>query len=475
MSRLLHRAAPAIFLALLAAALGVQAWHTDACARAMDQRFLCFGQTEDADMRFFTSPDAYAWLCHARDFLREPGWRKRWTYMDNAPFGRPLHWSQPPIWTLAGFSRLFRLAGRNEQKALELSGVCVMPLFAWLLAGTLGVWLGRKRGWTAAALFAALFLFSGAEPLREVFHPLAPDHHGMQLLSALACWAGLAFGRFGCSRGAAETRETRRCFAASGLWGAFACWLGASAWMWMWAVIAFSALAAMRFCGGNGGAGRRTDADAWRVWGLSAAAGILLFWAVEYAPHFEMRLEAIHPLHALAAAGFGEVMRFLSRLRRDWSAGETTRADRWLAAAGLAGALALPACVLVGPEAWFWPKTACMRMLHAHFIAEFLSPAAREAWWKDLPGTVRWLGLVPVWMLLLWAFERREPERTASAARWVLVLGAGALGCWMYRWQPFFCGALALAAADLAGCLRAERGWRRWTGAAALAALELFR
>ena len=470
MKRFFHRVAPVLFLAVLAAAIGVQAWHADSCARAMDGRFLRFRRTEGEEKRFFVSPDAYAWLCHARDFSREAGWRKRWTTMDNVPEGRPVHWSQPLIWTLAGLSRAFRFAGKREGEALELAGVWAMPLFQFLCFGALGLWMARKRGWTAAAVFCALA--AGAAPLRGAFDPLAPDHHGIQMAAMLACWAGLAFGRFGWVKAdGTDLRETRWCFAFSGLSGAAACWIGGTAWLWEWACICFSALFAMRFCGGDGGKGRRMDAGAWRTWGWSGAAGSLLFWAVEYAPHAGMRLEVNHPLYALAFAGCGEVLRFLSLLRRDWGAEETSRRDRWAAAAGLAGLLALPACIALGPEAWFWPKNGLLRMLHAHFISEFQPVVMQPGWWQDLIGRLHGLALVPVWMLAVFAFERREPERTFLAALWGLVLAALALGFWMFRWETVLCGVLALAAAAMARQAAANRGWRRWLGAGFAVAL----
>jgi hypothetical protein len=471
MKRFFHRAAPVLFLAVLAAAIGVQAWHTDACARAMDGLFpgarKGAGTTEP---RYFTVPDAYAWLCHARDFLREPGWRKRWTHMDNPPQGRPMHWSQSYIWGIAGLARAFEACGiaDSREEALELGGVWIGPLLQWLCLALLCGWLWRRWGAWSALAFAAM----GASMAALRFHPLEPDHHGLQAMAVVACWAGLAFGRFGwVAPGTDEGAKARRDFRASGIAGGMACWIGGTAWLWCWGGVMAAALIGLQAFGGGGGAGRRAEAGLWRRWGGAGAGACLFFWALEYAPHFEMRLEANHPLHALAFLGAGEVFFRLAGMRAEGRAGWRD----WLAiGAGLAGMALLPVCIVFGPEAWFWPKSASLAMLHRHFIMEFHSPLDglrpsewAGTWLRETSGLL----LAPLPLLFLYATERREPQRTAEAATLLWWLASLGLFLWMWRWCVPFAAAGAWTVATAAGMARGAARWHRWPVVACVAGM----
>ena len=80
--------------------------HTDRSARAFDARVVNAPAGLTAP-RFFLDNDSYAWLAHARDLMASGDWRIRHTFMDNAPFGRDLHWSHPILWGLRGLTSLF--------------------------------------------------------------------------------------------------------------------------------------------------------------------------------------------------------------------------------------------------------------------------------------------------------------------------------------------------------------------------------
>src|SRR5690606_27491421 len=79
--------------------------HTDRAARSFDATFVP-PQTIPGleEPRFFLDNDAYAWMAHTRDLMRSGGWRLRHTYMDNAPYGREMHWSHLLIWTIRGMA-----------------------------------------------------------------------------------------------------------------------------------------------------------------------------------------------------------------------------------------------------------------------------------------------------------------------------------------------------------------------------------
>ncbi len=67
--------------------------------------------------RFFANPDSYAWLSHTRDMLLAGDWRIRHTHMDNAPAGRPMHWSHLLGWELAAHARLLQYLHPEASRA----------------------------------------------------------------------------------------------------------------------------------------------------------------------------------------------------------------------------------------------------------------------------------------------------------------------------------------------------------------------
>src|SRR4051794_17389063 len=46
----------------------------------------------------FLDEDSLMWVLHAENGLRERVWRVRYTYVDNVPLGREVHWSSPTTW-----------------------------------------------------------------------------------------------------------------------------------------------------------------------------------------------------------------------------------------------------------------------------------------------------------------------------------------------------------------------------------------
>lgn len=70
--------------------------HTDRAARSFSACAVPPNTIQGIpEPRFFLETDSYVWLSHARDLVASGGWRLRHTFMDNAPYGRPMY--LPPL------------------------------------------------------------------------------------------------------------------------------------------------------------------------------------------------------------------------------------------------------------------------------------------------------------------------------------------------------------------------------------------
>jgi hypothetical protein len=421
---------------------------TEKRALAFDQRFLALSP-EEGDAHFFLSPDAYAYLSHARDWLAGDSFRHRWTYMDNVPRGRPVHWPNALVWTIGGLAKAFGAAGMDAEAALAKAGVWAMPLWGAALLLPLSLLLFRRLGFFPTLAFAAVAALS-ASYRGGLFSPLLPDHHGPQAAFAVASFLCLACADFG------HAPRAKRLFVYSALSSAAAVWLGGSTFLFEAA-----ALGAAVFCARPSlreqradGAGEGT-ADLWRLWGLVAAAGTLFFYALEYLPGpVPMRLETNHPLYALAFWGAGEIFRFWSLPGAQCRKGRA----RIVFTLGLAACGLLPAAILFGPQTWYTVRTSLLLHLHRHFIQEFLGPYLNgQAWW-DFPfawGSV--FGCAALGPILFAATRHFAVPRRTRAALAFLAVATG-LALWMYRWGAFFAlAAPAAAAAMLADIAARDR------------------
>lgn len=413
------------------------------------------------NVRVFCDPDSYLWLSYARDWRASSSWRVRWTYADNAPFGRAVHWAQLPIWGLAFLSWCGeRVAGLPPADALSLAGRLLMPVAALLFFPFLFLCLRRLLGNPLAAL-ATLVMAIGSS---FDFYPLRPDHHGFQIAFSFLCLLFLFASGLGRCRapnlapGAASASPllpppavARRRMLLSGLFAGLALWMGATVFAFVMATavlglaVAFWPLPRL-----SSAPGVLPCPRLFRLWGWTAAATSLVFWLLEYAPnHVSMRLEVNHPLYALWALGLGHLLAALCEWRLS---GRFPAPRRWpaLCLAFLAAA-ALPALVLFGPLAWYVPRTPLMLRLHEFFIVEF-KPLweinASFSWFSPRYPTLVFALLVigaavaalraklapPAWRLPLLALV------VSSAALLALV-------CWQVRWEqfsPFFFVLLAV-------------------------------
>jgi len=447
-------------LLLLAHVTGF-AWHTDRAARAFDA---CAVPPDTipgfAEPRFFLDNDAYAWLDLTRELAASGGWRIRHTFMDNAPDGRPMHWSHVPIWSLRALAGAIGVAtGRPFVRAVELAGVGLMPLFQFALLAFAFIAGSRRLGWVPAALGVAVFL--ALPSLADAFHPLMPDHHGLQLAAVLLSFISLQFGGMGWVRTALPSsspdglppfrmlslptpRQARRAFIASGLFGGMALWLGATVWFVALAVIGVSAAAAspLLFRPDTKPGLCAVRSGLWRLWAWTGTAVAAAAWLLEYAPnHFAMRLEVNHPLHWLAWLGLAEGLRFaaLARGRR--------RLDWVMGGLGVAALTALPLAIAFGPDAWHSLHDPLLQRLHARFIHEF-QPGLPDLLDHPLRFGFGRAGILPL-IVLVFAFRRPvrrgsiAPEEAVARSSLVFALLFFLLTLVQLRWGFYFVGALA--------------------------------
>ena len=429
--------------------------HTDRSARAFDARVVNAPAGLTAP-RFFLDNDSYAWLAHARDLMASGDWRIRHTFMDNAPFGRDLHWSHPILWGLRGLTSLFmHWFDWPLARALDLAGVWIMPVFQFLILSLVFCLFRRKLGWGTAGLFILLCL--ALEPLASIFHPLAPDHHGLQSFSAFLAFCCLYFGGMGWVRTEASAAaavsppraflplqvpppaEARRWFAAAGFFCATGLWLGATVWTFAFAITAACALAVLPFWKASAPPEARYDPVLWRTWAWTGGLFAAAFYLLEYAPHhMAMRLEVNHPLYWLCWLGTAECLVFAARSSslRFWN---NRRAREWLLLGfGLGAALSAPLLILLGPPEWHWMRHPVIFQWNDRFVAEFESGllfAVRNA--RDFTWPA--FGVLPIIVLVLVA--HRPARSAAPPSPYVVPLFAllfALLFLRQLRWLPFF-------------------------------------
>ena len=413
--------------------------------------------------------DAQNWVRYALTFDGEAPSRVRYTYNDNAPDGREVHWS-------SGFAHLVAGAGRLRQgvtgEPLPLATERVLPWFnlPLLMAAVIvfSAWVGRRAGAGAGALVAVGIV--GTEGFYGVFAPYYVDHHGLLTAATFGVVLGAIFMGAGWWRTAEPGQDqllprsraaARGAAIFSGACGALGLWISAFSTIPVIALTGFAGLVAawsLRRVERRDGA--EFDADLWRWWGRVGAAGSVAFYLFEYAPALlGMRLEVNHPCYALAWWGGSELVALLAERRL----AVVPVAPAWrFVWPGLALAAA-PLTVLLGGARVFVvgdpfiseiPKT----------VAEGLSLAAATkafgwpTFFHYINGNVAAFAVVAV--LLLRRAPSQKPLLVFSA---VVALGFLALLAAQIRWSfvasgPLLCLLLVVVAALVQGRSTRVRG-----------------
>ena len=337
--------------------------------------------------RFFLENDSYAWLSHARDLLASGGWRLRHTYMDNAPYGRPMHWSHLLVWSiLLPAKAVMAVAHWPAARAVELVGVWVMPAWHIVFLALLFVALPRRIGLFPTALLA--FLAVANECIAIAFFPLKPDHHIFQMAF------GTAF--FLCLQRAASAglpappspplpprrlplcrfplppspAEALRAATAAGIFLGLLYWIGATVAFFVLALGSLALLPLLPCFRAPVPSPSPLPAALWRRFAIAAVSVAAVCWLLEYAPnHFSMRLEVNHPLHWLPILGAAIGLSTLSSLPRRPRPADFL-SPRLLLATVLC--LSLPLAILLAPVSCYQLKDPLLARLHQTWIVEFL-------------------------------------------------------------------------------------------------------
>jgi hypothetical protein len=407
--------------------------------------------------RFFLDNDPYYWITYARQMVETGDWRIRYTYADNVPYGREVHWSQSIMWLLVAFGYVRHLVtGELMSTAIEGASIWVNPFllvvftvgFSWLIC--------RRMGVAAGAVFA--LTFATLPDIDWIFHPFRVGHHGLHVACSMGTVLCLVLGglgwvakhrrdapdgdsgsaaRFFCPLQLMDEARARRYFRAAGVFTGFGLWIGATVQFFSVGALAAGAVLLAFFMPPH-----LTNQDSdyvpglWRTWGIWAAITGIVFYLIEYFPsHMVMRLEVNNPLYAVSIYCVGELMVQLTRWRSD---GWRANLGNWLLLAVSAGGVVLvPLLVMLGPPQWHNMRDIQMSRLH-NFILEFYTyrnfrPAdALQAWF------FRSYGVLP--LFLLGALALSGPRRTRLyewASLWIsffLCMFSLLLTLWQVRW-----------------------------------------
>lgn len=431
---------------------------TKAFDRALQPSGSADAGTQHLSKRFFLDNDSYYWITYAREMAKTGEWRIRYTYVDNVPYGREVHWSQSVSWLLVAFGFL-RHCGTSEPmfKAIETASILVNP-FLLLLFTSIFSWLIAQRMGVIAAVFFAL-MFATLPDVLWMFHPFHLGHHGLHLASSLGTLLCLVLGGLGWvakGQGALAGSGTedklvffrplqlvnqaaaRRYFAAAGVFTGLGLWVGATVQFFSIGALAMGSVMLALFMPARL-TGEHADyvPELWRMWGLWASVVGMAFYLVEYFPsHVAMRLEVNSPFHILTVFCIGELMVQLTRWR---TSGRPADLFGYLKIAALVGGVVLvPVLVLFGPSQWHNLRDVQMSRLH-NLIAEFSTylnfrpERPLQAWFFDHYGVIPFS--------LLGAMALAGPRRTRLyewAGLWIsffLCVFTLLLTLWQVRWS----------------------------------------
>lgn len=300
--------------------------------------------------------DAQTWVRYALTFDQDVPWQVRYTFNDNAPAGREVHWN-------SGFAHLVYAGGKIRQmitkEPLPLATERMLPwfnlpLFIIIVIG-LSAWVGRRAGAGAGLLTALGFI--GLEAFYSGFAPHYVDHHGLLTAATFGVVMGAILMGGGWWQQESDStahllptswESARNAAIFSAIAGAIGMWFSAASTIPAIALTGIGGLVATWFHAKSAQRdGAQFDADLWRLWGRVGAGASTLFYLLEYAPsHLGFRLEVNHPFFALAWLGGAEIVALLCEYRVD--RGPLKQPPVWRFAWPLLAIAVAPVTILVG-------------------------------------------------------------------------------------------------------------------------------
>jgi len=261
--------------------------------------------------------DGYMWN-HLAEHLGENGeWRARYTYFDNAPAGREVHWSSGFALYLRGLGEIYRaINGDSLRNSIFRMSIWANPIILVLAIGIFSTLSARRFGPLCGTVIAIGMV--AVPTFYEGFMPAYPDHHGIIAFCILGMLFGIAWAGAGWVQAPEgndfvpphSIKQARHGMVFSAICGAAGMWLSAFSIVVVVLGIGIAALVSVAALSGRGSKKNPSvfHPEVWKLWGISGALGSLFFYAFEYFPfQMGMRLEVNHPLYALAwfAGGYG--------------------------------------------------------------------------------------------------------------------------------------------------------------------------
>ena len=417
--------------------------------------------TKAGDQRFFLDSDAYYWITYARQMVETGQWRVRYTYADNVPYGREVHWSQSVSWMLVAFGYARHLlTGEPMQEAIEGASIWVNPFLFVLFAIGFSWLISRRMGVAAGAFF--MLTFVTLPDIHWEFHAFHLGHHGLHVAFSLGTVLCLVLGGLGWVTGREadapddgfdrklkffrplqllDRVKAGRFFAAAGIFTGLGLWIGATVQFFSIGSLAAGVVLLAFFM-----PSRLTSREAeyvpelWRTWGTWASVVGLAFYLVEYFPsHTAMRLEVNNPVYIIDVFCLGELMAQLTRWRLGRSRAGFFGGLKIVVLA--AGAALVPLLVAFGPAQWHNLRDVSMARLH-ETIVEFYAYQKSNAQFNSGDQFSSWFfnhyGILPFFLAgALALLVSRRTKLQAWTASWIslwLCVFSLFLTLWQIRW-----------------------------------------
>jgi len=366
--------------------------------------------------------DSYHWILQTQQMFARGDWRVRHIDYENAPFGREVHTASLYRWWLGLVAWCDHMvSGRPIARSVEFAALVADPLMHVLFLVCATVFVARRFGTFAAALFCAGL--ATIFPLAVGFLGGAPDDHGLTEILAMGSVFPL-LAALGASPNVAKespsaSLRAKPWFFCAGIFGGCGLWISVPTELPVLFGIALGAVIATWVARGSGGvAGNAFEspgAAEWRAWALGGALATLAFYLIEFAPSNlgSWQLRAIHPLYGLAWLGAGELLARLAAWIRQ-------KKLLWSIRDVVAVVFALVAAAAVPVIMW--------RTKDQGFLAADLSSFRLTRWPGSVPATNFWAWLVQT-DLNLKTLATVMPMLLILPAGWLLLRRKTAVAC----------------------------------------------